>query len=103
MLYYVENLNQRKLGKFLWNTYIIEVFPDGDGLGFIYNKWNPFAYVSFLFSAILCCVMGGLPGLKEKWKHNKLGLDYSDFWKKNKDKIFLIPRNIKQLTNEERK
>ena len=88
--YYEQNFNV--IGKFMWRIYMIEIFPDGNGIAFILNKWHPCSYIFIFIELVIFTLFGDIFEVKSEWQYNKLGLDYSKYWKENKDKLKLISR-----------
>jgi len=78
--------------RILWRLYIINIFPDADGVGLILNKYNPFSYLLFAVLFVLVLLIEGISGIKREWKENKLGFGYNQYWKNNKERIELISR-----------
>jgi len=88
--YFINRMSS--FGEWVWRLYIIEVFRDGDGVSFIFNKYHPLSYIMFLVSILDVFWISGADGVKEEWKDNQLGWDFTKYWKKPENKIRYIPR-----------
>jgi len=88
--YFIDKMST--LGKVMWRLYVVEIFRDGDGGSFIYNKYHPLSYVLLLISILILFWISGSEGVKEEWDYNKMCWDFTDYWKKPKNKIRYIPR-----------
>ena len=90
LTYYPKQLGL--LGRLCWYLYIIEIFPDGDGVGIIFIKVNPLTWLTILCLLLVIFFFEGINGIIKMWRSNKLYLNYSDYWEKHSDKVGFIPR-----------
>lgn len=81
------------IGKLMWKVYAVNIFRDGDGGSFIYNKWHPLTYVFMLISIVFTFVMEGYEGVSREWNYSKFYWDYTDYWKKPENEIVWIKRD----------
>jgi len=54
------------LGKLFAYLYVIRVYKDGDGYGFVWRFWNP---VSWLFAPLLFLIAGFLEGYPTAYRN----------------------------------
>jgi len=88
--YFINSL--KPLGWIMWQLYVIKVFPDGDGCGMIFTKWNPLSYIACALIVLTTLVIGGVNALKEAWQYNKFHFGFNGYWQVYSDKIEYISR-----------
>jgi hypothetical protein len=76
------------LGKFLYYSGSAKFYYDGDGLGFVWRWYHPFAWI---FVPLLFSIQALLVGVPNTWKYRHgLGIGMNPFFKKNPEKLMWL-------------
>ncbi len=81
-------------GRFLWRIWVINIFPDCDGVCWVFIRWNPLSYVFAILLVIGLIFIGGVYAVIESCNDNRLGFCYSQYWRENVDKVEFITRTL---------
>jgi len=80
----------RPLGKALWRPHIINIYCNGDGVGFVWVWWNPLAWIVAALVTIITIFMVGVP---QAWANkHEFGFGISPYFKANPDRLVWIER-----------
>lgn len=78
----------KPFGRFCRNLKILRFYKDGNGIGMIFNYWNPLSYPVIILLIVITIILRGIITVYND--RANLGLAMSPYFKKHPDKLYWI-------------